>query len=247
MRSIIARSAVLAGSARWSMGVVALLSTIPSRQPTERAPAPPPPTVGETAAAPVSTSTPAPTPTLTPLDSSLAENRLTAWETRKPLQRYFAHFSDDGVLVRRVAKAVALEAKRQNVPASLIAAVVVTENTTLTPAAQSSVGAQGLMQVMPMHAGRVGCQSNDLVEIESNICHGTRILSWNLRRTSSPVAALLRYNGCVKGTNTPDCRQYPVRVLARASRVRQEILAAYPPSDPAAPAALPAAVQLARR
>ncbi|HEY8256491.1 MAG TPA: transglycosylase SLT domain-containing protein [Gemmatimonadales bacterium] len=228
---------------------MALLSTIPSRQPTERESAPPPPAVGETGAAPVSTSTPAflPPPTLTPLDSSLAENRLTAWETRKPLQRYFARFSDDRVLVRRVAKAVALEAKRQNVPASLIAAVVVTENTTLTPAASSSVGALGLMQVMPMHAGRVGCQSDDLVEIESNICHGTRILSWNLRRTGSPVAALLRYNGCVKGTNTPDCRQYPVRVLARASRVREEILAAYPRSDPVAPAALPAAVQLARR
>jgi soluble lytic murein transglycosylase-like protein len=226
---------------RSSLCVVALLSTIPSRQPTLRVPASPPSAAGATSAAPVSSSTPASTPPLTPtpLDSSLAENRLTAWETRKPLQRYFARFSDDRVLVRRVAKAVALEAKRQNVPASLIAAVVVTENTTLTPAAQSSVGAQGLMQVMPVHAGRVGCQSNDLVEIESNICHGTRILSWNLRRTSSPVAALLRYNGCVKGTNTPDCRQYPVRVLARASRVRQEILAAYPASDAAVPARLP--------
>jgi soluble lytic murein transglycosylase-like protein len=195
--------------------------------------------VGETAPAPVF----APTSQ----DSSLAENRLTAWETRKPLQRYFARFSDDRILVRRVAKAVTLEAKRQNVPASLIAAVVVTENTTLTPDAQSPVGARGLMQVMPMHAGRVGCQSDDLEEIESNICHGTRILSWNLRRTSSPVAALLRYNGCVKGTNTPDCRQYPVRVLARASRVRQEILAAYPPPTPASPAGLPLAMQLAHR
>jgi soluble lytic murein transglycosylase-like protein len=238
MQSIVARSAALAGHPRSSMCVVALLSTIPSRQPVERVPGPPA-AVRETAPAPVS----APTP----VDSSLAENRLTASETRKPLQRYFARFSDDQVVVRRVAKAVALEAKRQDVPASLIAAVVVTENTTLTPDAQSSVGARGLMQVMPMHAGRVGCQSDDLVEVESNICHGTRILSWNLRRTSSPVAALLRYNGCVKGTNTPDCRQYPVRVLARASRVRQEILAAYPPSTPAAPAGLPAAVQLARR
>jgi soluble lytic murein transglycosylase-like protein len=239
MRIIIARSAALAGHPRPSMCVVILLFTISSRQPMEPVPAPPL-AVGETAPAPLSTPTPAPTPTPTPtsLDSSLAENRLTAWETRKPLQRYFARFSDDRVVVRRVAKAVALEAKRQNVPASLIAAIVVTENTTLTPDAQSSVGALGLMQVMPMHAGRVGCQSDDLVEIESNVCHGTRILSWNLRRSSSPVAALLRYNGCVKGTNTPDCRQYPVRVLARASRVRQEILAAYP---------LPRAVELARR
>jgi soluble lytic murein transglycosylase-like protein len=238
MQSIIARSAALAGHPRSSMCVVALLSAIPLRQPAERVPGPPT-GVRETAPAPVSA------PTLQ--DSSLAENRLTAWETRKPLQRYFARFSDDRVLVRRVARAVALEAKRQNVPASLIAAVVVTENTTLTPDAQSSVGARGLMQVMPMHAGRVGCQSDDLEEIESNICHGTRILSWNLRRTSSPIAALLKYNGCVKGTNTPDCRQYPVRVLARASRVRQEILAAYPPPTVASPAGLPPVVQLARR
>jgi soluble lytic murein transglycosylase-like protein len=210
-----------------SMCVVVLLAAIPSRQPMERAPASPL-AVSKPAPAPPSTRTPAPAPAPTSLDSSLAEKRLTAWQTRKPLQRYFARFSDDRVVVRRLARAVALEAKRQQVPASLIAAVVVTENTTLTPGAQSSVGARGLMQVMPMHAGRVGCPSDDLVEIESNICHGTRILSWNLRRTRSPVAALLRYNGCVKGTNTPDCRRYPVRVLARASRVRQEILAAYP-------------------
>ena len=50
------------------------------------------------------------------------------------------------------------------------------------------------------------------------------ILAQNLRRTSSSTAALLRYNGCVRGTNTPDCRLYPSKVLARASRVRQEIL-----------------------
>jgi hypothetical protein len=244
MRLIIARSAAVARRPHPSMCVVILLFTVSSRQPVDPAPVPPA-SVPETAPAPLSIPTPAPTPA--PLDSSLAENRLTAWETRKPLQRYFARFSDDQVLVRRVAKAVALEAKRQDVPASLIAAVVVTENTTLTPEARSSVGARGLMQVMPMHAGRVGCQSDDLVEIESNICHGTRILSWNLRRSSSPVAALLRYNGCVKGTNTPDCWKYPVRVLARASRVRQEILAAYPPPTPASPAGLPAAVELARR
>jgi soluble lytic murein transglycosylase-like protein len=242
MQSIIARSpiarAALVGRPRSSMCVVALLSTVPSRQPMEHRPAPQP-AVDEARAVAV----PAPTSQ----DSSLAENRLTAWETRRPLQRYFARFSDDQVVVRRVAKAVALEAKRQNVPASLIAAVVVTENTTLTPDALSSVGALGLMQVMPMHAGQVGCQSDDLVNIESNICHGTRILSWDLRRTGSPIAALLRYNGCVKGTNTPDCGKYPVRVLARASRVRQEILAAYPLPSAVAPAGLPAVVQLARR
>jgi hypothetical protein len=63
------------------------------------------------------------------------------------------------------------------------------------------------------------------VDVDSNICHGTMILARNLRATRTEAAALLRYNGCVRGTNTPDCHRYPSKVLARASRVRREILA----------------------
>jgi soluble lytic murein transglycosylase-like protein len=231
MQSIIARWIVVASRVRIEMCAVVLFSSVPAAQPAERVPTTRS-AVAEVVAAPSAE------------DSSLAEGRLTALQMRRPLQNYFARFSDDRVLVRRVARAVALEAKRQNVAASLIAAVLVTENTTLTPEAESSVGAQGLMQVMPMHAGRLGCQSDDLQEVESNICHGTKILSRNLRTTKSSFTALLRYNGCVKGTNTPDCRKYPGRVLARAGRVRQEILAAYPESP--APAA-PRIIQLAER
>jgi hypothetical protein len=77
---------------------------------------------------------------------------------------------------------------------------------------------------MPMHAGQLGCDSADLVDVDSNICHGTTILARNLRRTKSSSAALLRYNGCVRGTNTPDCHRYPGKVLARAGRLRQEML-----------------------
>ena len=240
MHSIIARSIVVASRARVEMCATVLLSAVPTAQPMELAPSAPSP-VADHAAAAVST----PRAALTAEDSSLAEGRLTAVQMRRPLQLYFAQFSEDRVLVRRVAQAVALEAKRQHVAASLIAAVVVTENTTLTPEAQSSVGAMGLMQVMPMHAGQLGCQSDDLEDVESNICHGTKILSWNLRSTKSPFMALLRYNGCVKGTNTPDCHRYPVRVLARAGRVRQEMLAAYPMSS--APAESPRVLQLAER
>jgi hypothetical protein len=50
------------------------------------------------------------------------------------------------------------------------------------------------------------------------------ILARNLRRTGTTTAALLRYNGCVRGTNTPDCHRYPSKVLARAGRVREQIL-----------------------
>jgi soluble lytic murein transglycosylase-like protein len=181
----------------------------------------------EVAAADAAVIPPAPArpaaPTL--LDSLRAETALPAAAVRRPLELYLGRYSDDRLLVRRISRAVLREARRQQVPPSLITAVLLTENTTLRPEAESSVGAQGLMQVMPFHAGARLCNSDDLVDVDSNICHGTLILARNLRATSTSAAALLRYNGCVRGTNTPDCRRYPGRVLARASRVRHEILA----------------------
>jgi soluble lytic murein transglycosylase-like protein len=187
---------------------------------------------------------PARRPTL--MDSVRAETALPAAAVRRPIERFLGRFSDDRLLVRRISGAVLRESRRQQVPPSLIVAVLLTENTTLRPEAESSVGARGLMQVMPFHAGARLCNSDDLVDVDSNICHGTLILARNLRRTNTSVAALLRYNGCVRGTNTPDCHRYPGRVLARASRVRHEILAGTNPSvlispDSAAP------VQLAGR
>ena len=167
---------------------------------------------------------------LTAADSVRLESTLSRAQLRRPIERYFLRYSDDTALVRRVARAVVRQAHEEKVAASLVAAVVVTENTTLKPWAESHVGAVGLMQVMPMHAGQLGCASADLVDVESNICHGTRILARNLRRTTTSTAALLRYNGCVRGTNTPNCFQYPVRVLARASALRQEMLQAAVPA-----------------
>ena len=208
--------------------------------PSRRVAAPPPVLVDTVAAL---DSTPS-APTL--LDSLRAESTLPALAIRRPLERYLGRFNGDRALVRRISIAVLRESRRQQVPPSLITAVLLTENTTLRPDAESSVGAQGLMQVMPFHAGARLCNSDDLVDVDSNICHGTLILARNLRVTSSSAAALLRYNGCVRGTNTPNCHRYPNLVLARAGRVRQEILG----SDAAAalldrPAAQP--VQLAER
>jgi len=163
--------------------------------------------------------------TATADDSLRAEARLGPDQVRGPLERYLSRFSADRMLVRRISRAVLRESQRQQVPPSLITAVLLTENTTLTPGAMSPVGARGLMQVMPMHAGAQLCRSNDLTDVDSNICHGTMILARNLRATRTEKAALLRYNGCVRGSNTPDCHLYPSKVLARASRVRREILA----------------------
>jgi soluble lytic murein transglycosylase-like protein len=166
---------------------------------------------------------------VTAMDSMAAERELTPAAMRRPLESYLGRYSTDRVLVRRISRAVLREAGRQQVPPSLITAVLLTENTTLRPEAASSVGAQGLMQVMPFHAGARLCNSDDLVDVDSNICHGTLILARNLRATPTSTAALLRYNGCVRGTNTPNCGRYPSIVLARASLVRHAILAAAMP------------------
>ncbi len=201
--------------------IVMLLAASRPAAPVQPAPAPAPIEVAadsvavEMAAAPV---------VMTARDSVAAEAQLSSLEVRRGLERYFARFNDDRVLTRRIATAVVRESVRQQVPSSLIAAVLVTENTTLKPNAQSQVGARGLMQVMPMHAGRLGCGSEDLVDVDSNICHGTKILARNLRVAQSHSKALLRYNGCVRGTNTPNCWTYPGKVLKRAGRVRRELL-----------------------
>jgi hypothetical protein len=88
------------------------------------------------------------------------------------------------------------------------------------PNATSSVGARGLMQVMPLWAGYWRNCGRDLYSIEGNLCHGTSILAWYLKRNGGDTRrALLGYNGCVRGTNTPNCHTYPDKV----ERIRRQI------------------------
>jgi hypothetical protein len=135
-------------------------------------------------------------------------------------------------LAERVASAVVYEAGRARISPSVLAAVLLIENAPFDTSAVSTEGAIGLMQVMPMHVGSYRCLSGDLLNVEANICHGARLLHSHLRRTKSMEAALRRYNGCVRGRNTPRCQNYPVRVLRTASRLRREILVAgYEPTD----------------
>jgi hypothetical protein len=55
--------------------------------------------------------------------------------------------------------------------------------------------------------------------VDANICHGARIFAHYLGATNGDVdRALLRYNGCVTGSVTPNCHQYPSQVYARAGR-----------------------------
>jgi len=81
------------------------------------------------------------------------------------------------------------------------------------------------MQVMPFHAGKwKECPSTDLADIASNICYGTSILAQYVKRAPSIQKALLHYNGCVRGTNTPNCQSYSGKVLKYADQAASQML-----------------------
>lgn len=136
-----------------------------------------------------------------------------------PLARVIMGYRSDGRLARRIATALIREGRRANVRPDILLAVLLVENPWIDPSARSSVGARGLMQVMPGHRGQWRACPASLEDIESNICYGAQIYRSYLNETNGNVeAALLRYNGCVRGTNTPNCKAYPAAVFARAGR-----------------------------
>jgi len=159
------------------------------------------------------------------LDSAALELAVTRRHAHGPLALALARRTGNPEMAARAASAVVREAERLRLSPSLLAAVLLIENAPLDSVAVSNQGAIGMMQIMPVHLGSFGCEA-DLVNVESNICHGARLLKQLVRRTGSLPVALRRYNGCVRGRNTPRCYRYPSRVLGTASRLRREVLVA---------------------
>lgn len=127
-------------------------------------------------------------------------------------------FAKDDRVADRAATALVREAAKKNIDPVLLVGLMITENSAIDPLAKSNVGATGLMQVMPFHAGEWGCGSDNLVNVESNICHGVAILADYVRRSPKNLhKALLGYNGCVRGTNTPRCHTYSSKVYKHAN------------------------------
>ena len=71
--------------------------------------------------------------------------------------------------------------------------------------AVSSVGAQGLMQVMPFWKKEIGTSNDNLTDIATNIRYGCAILKTYLtRERGNLMLALARYNGSVGKTWYPE-------------------------------------------
>ena len=133
----------------------------------------------------------------------------------------------------RLADVAVSEAYRRRLPPALVLGVMLTENDELNSHARSSVGAVGLMQVhgssWRSSLGRMF--GTNLLNDTTNLRYGIFILGYMARRATDNVVgdssarsdsavasdsswrmALLQYNGCVRGRNTPNCRSYPVTV-----------------------------------
>jgi hypothetical protein len=129
----------------------------------------------------------------------------------------------DSARADSIATYAVREAYVRGISPAIIFGVMLTENARFISGALSNVGAVGLMQVYPkvwlkkQYSDSLG---TDLASDSTNVRYGVFILSqyFNPRTRSGEVktrdyrAALLRYNGCVRGSNTPNCKTYPDKV-----------------------------------
>jgi hypothetical protein len=112
------------------------------------------------------------------------------------------------------------EAYLRGIPPAVVFGVMLTENSRFVSKALSNVGAVGLMQVYPK-VWLKALQEKfgaDLATDSTNLKYGVYILSTYSKTEKGAAQAavvnkgLLRYNGCVRGTNTPHCKNYPSKV-----------------------------------
>jgi soluble lytic murein transglycosylase-like protein len=137
----------------------------------------------------------------------------------RPVEQTLQRRGMNADLARRVAWPLVQNSYARGLdPATVVAVIMIESNG--RPHVTSFMGARGLMQIMPMHRGQWHGCGDDLFDIENNLCYGTSILAWLLRRFNGDERrALLAYNGCVRGTNTPNCHTYPANV----GRIRDQI------------------------
>ena len=103
-----------------------------------------------------------------------------------------------------ILRTVHAEARRVELPASLLLGVIHTESR-FNRFAVSVVGAQGLMQVMPFWKDEIGRPGDNLTELTTNLSYGCRILQFYLEQEKGRLStALARYNGSAGSTRYSD-------------------------------------------
>jgi hypothetical protein len=164
---------------------------------------------------------------LAPADSSPIDRFMATDRFREEKRNFYEDLMRTGQLDSARADSIAQFAVREafirNISPALVFGVMLTENAKFISGAMSNVGAVGLMQVYPkvwLKKEYIDSLGGDLASDSTNVRYGVFILSQYFHpktrsgdvRTRDYRDALLRYNGCVKGTNTPNCKSYPDKV-----------------------------------
>jgi soluble lytic murein transglycosylase-like protein len=112
------------------------------------------------------------------------------------------------------------EGLRTGLDPLLIIAVIAVESR-FNPIAESEMGAQGLMQVVPRyHKDRLEAPGDDSVlDPHSNIRLGAHVLRDYIRSGGTEVAGLQRYNG----SSGDASNAYAAKVLGEKQRLQQEV------------------------
>lgn len=163
-------------------------------------------------------------PAAAPADTSELARLMTSPQFEQDRKAFAADLVATGRMSQARADSIAYyavrESYRNHIPPAVVFGVLLTENARFISGAMSSVGAVGLMQVYPKIwlkelSKKFG---SDLATDSTNLKYGIYILKQYVKTDSGAVTqlnaskGLLRYNGCVRGTNTPNCRTYPAKV-----------------------------------
>lgn len=109
----------------------------------------------------------------------------------------------------------------------LLVLAVISVESRFNPVAESGMGAKGLMQIIPKyHRAKLLELGGDkaVLDPESNIHVGTRILQEYVYRTGSLEAGLQFYNGA----NRDESAQYAQKVMAERLKLEEVVLSALP-------------------
>ena len=162
--------------------------------------------------------------TTAPLKDTLRAAIVALPEFERDRQAFAADLVATGHMDPRRADTVSYYAVREaylrGIPPAVVFGVMLTENSRFVSNALSNVGAVGLMQVYPKVWLKALQEKfgSDLASDSTNLKYGVYILSTYIKTNKgvAPAATvnkgLLRYNGCVRGTNTPHCHNYPSKV-----------------------------------
>ncbi|HZM36545.1 MAG TPA: transglycosylase SLT domain-containing protein [Burkholderiales bacterium] len=132
-------------------------------------------------------------------------------------RRYRVAVGPTGHIVRTAYRA----AGRMNLDPLLVLAVISVESR-FNPIAESGMGARGLMQIIPKyHLEKLAEHGGEgaVLDPESNILVGTRILREYVRRTGSLEAGLQFYNGAA----WDETARYTRKVLAERERLARVV------------------------